>query len=98
MDRVLRTKHEAFDTVSEIMESLQKMFGHPFEQAHHEVIKAIMNSKMKNCSSVREHVLKMIHYYNEAEINGAKIDEKTQVGMILEMLSPASLQFRTIAL
>ncbi|RVW44912.1 Retrovirus-related Pol polyprotein from transposon TNT 1-94 [Vitis vinifera] len=50
---------------------------------------------MKNGSSVREHVLKMIHHFNEAEINGAKIDEKTQVGMILETLSPSFLQFRT---
>ena len=44
---------------------------------------------------VFEYVLKMIHYFNEVEINGAKFDEKTQVGMILETLSPTFLQFRT---
>ncbi|WKA05320.1 hypothetical protein VitviT2T_023294 [Vitis vinifera] len=71
------------------------MFGRPSEQARHEAVKAVMNSKMKNGSSVREHVLKMIHHFNEVEINGAKIDEKTQVGMILETLSPSFLQFRT---
>ena len=43
----------------------------------HEAIKAVMNREMKNGSSVREHVLEMIHYFNEAEINGAKFDEKT---------------------
>ena len=95
MDEVLRTKHEAFETASEIMESLQKMFGQPSEQARHEAIKDVMNGKMKNGSSVSEHVLKMIHYFNEAEINGAKIDENTQVGMILDTLSLAFLQFRT---
>ncbi|RVW76960.1 Retrovirus-related Pol polyprotein from transposon TNT 1-94 [Vitis vinifera] len=78
MNEVLRTKHEGLETAREIMESLQQMFGRPSEQARHEAVKAVMNSKMKNGSSVREHVLKMIHHFNEAEINGAKIDEKTQ--------------------
>ncbi|KAL6321991.1 hypothetical protein AAG906_035911 [Vitis piasezkii] len=95
MNEVLRTKHEGLETAREIMESLQQMFGRPSEQARHEAVKAVMNSKMKNGSSVREHVLKMIHHFNEAEINGAKIDEKTQVGMILETLSLSFLQFRT---
>ncbi|KAL6327213.1 hypothetical protein AAG906_015252 [Vitis piasezkii] len=95
MNEVLRTKHEGHETASEIMESLQQMFGRPSEQARHEAVKAVMNSKMKNGSSVREHVLKMIYHFNEAKINGAKIDEKTQVGMILETLSPSFLQFRT---
>ncbi|RVW45213.1 Retrovirus-related Pol polyprotein from transposon TNT 1-94 [Vitis vinifera] len=95
MNEVLRTKHEGLETASEIMESLQQMFGRPSEQARHEAVKTVMNSKMKNGSSVREHVFKMIHHFNEAEINGAKIDEKTQVGMILETLSPFFLQFRT---
>ncbi|XP_073128834.1 uncharacterized protein [Henckelia pumila] len=54
-----------------------------------------MNCKMKNGSSVREHVLKLINHFNDGEINGANIDEKTQVGMILETLSSAFLQFRT---
>ena len=54
-----------------------------------------MNRKMKNGSSILEHVHKMIHYFNETKINGAKIDEKTYVGMILETLSLAFLQFRT---
>ncbi|XP_073025153.1 uncharacterized protein [Primulina eburnea] len=54
-----------------------------------------MNCKMKNGSSVCEHVLKMINHFNDADINGVNIDEKTQVGMILETLSPAFLQLRT---
>ena len=54
-----------------------------------------MNAKMKNGSSIHEHVLKMIHHFNEAKINGVNIDEKTKVGMILETLSPAFLQCRT---
>jgi hypothetical protein len=95
MNEVLRARHETLETASEIMESLQNMFGRPSDPARHEAVKAVMNGKMRNGSSVREHVLKMIYHFNEAEINGANIDEKTQVGMILETLSPAFLQFRT---
>lgn len=73
------------------MESLQQMFGCLSEQARYEVVKAIMNCKMKNGSSVHKDVLKMINHFNEAKINGANIDEKTQVGIILEKLSPMFL-------
>ncbi|XP_073061980.1 uncharacterized protein [Primulina eburnea] len=94
MKEVLSAKHEAFETVKEIMESLQQIFRRPSEQARYEAVKAVM-SKMKNGSLVHEHVLKMINHFKDADINGANIDEKTQVGMILETLSPAFLQFRT---
>ncbi|XP_075475356.1 uncharacterized protein LOC142506092 [Primulina tabacum] len=84
MNEVLRAKHEAFETAKEIIESLQQMFGRPPEQARYEAVKAVhsvkavMNCKMKNGSSVHEHVLKMINHFNDADINGANIDEKTQ--------------------
>ena len=71
------------------------MFGHYSEKAHNEAMKIVMSGKMKNGYSVRVHVLKMIHHFNEAEINGANIDEKPQVGMILETVFFAFLQLRT---
>ncbi|PKU77463.1 hypothetical protein MA16_Dca020639 [Dendrobium catenatum] len=71
------------------------MFGQPSEQARHKAIKVVMNSKMKANVSVREHVLKMINYIHEVEINGAIIDEGTQVGMILETLSSRFMQFKS---
>ncbi|XP_075499086.1 uncharacterized protein LOC142537461 [Primulina tabacum] len=77
------------------MESLQQMFRRPSEQARYEAVKAVMNCKMKNGSLVHKHVLKMINHFNDADINGANIDEKTQIGMIPETLSPAFLQFKT---
>ena len=45
MDEVLRTKLKAFETTSEIIESLQRMFGQPSEQACHEAIQVVMNRK-----------------------------------------------------
>ena len=95
MSDVLRAKHENMETAYEIMESLQRMFGRPSEQQRHEAVKALMNAKMKVGTPVREHVIKMVNYINEAEANGAVIDEATQVGMILETLSPNFLQFKS---
>ena len=92
---VLRIKYEKMETAYEIMEFLQAMFGQPSNQLHHDTFKAAMNAKMKPRTSVREHVLKMINWLNEAEIHGTMIDERTQVSMILESLSPTFLQFKS---
>ena len=48
-----------------------------------------MNAKIKKGVSIREHVLNMINLMHEAEIHGATIDERTQVSIILESLTPA---------
>ena len=95
MNEILRAKHQGLQIVREIMESLQEIFGRSSEQSRYEAIRAVMNSKMKNDSFVREHILKMINHFNEAKINGASIDEKTQLGMILETLFSDLLPFRT---
>ena len=50
---------------------------------------------MKAGTPVREHVLMMNSLIQEIEINGETMDEDTQVGMILENLSPKFLQFKS---
>ncbi|PON49381.1 hypothetical protein PanWU01x14_230610, partial [Parasponia andersonii] len=49
---------------------------------------------MKKGIPVRDHVLNMINYFGETEVHGAMIDDRTQVSMILESLSPDFLQFK----
>ena len=39
-------------------------------------IKAVMNRKMKNGSSVRKNVLKMIHYFCDAPKPGGPVDHR----------------------
>ena len=51
------------------------MFGQPFEQKRHEVVRSAMIAHMKEGSSVREHVLRMMSNSNTAEVNGGVIDE-----------------------
>ncbi|EXC27155.1 Retrovirus-related Pol polyprotein from transposon TNT 1-94 [Morus notabilis] len=93
MSDVLRKKHEEMETAYEIMESLEAMFSAPSEKARLDAVRAFMNDKMKKSSSVKAHVLNMIDHLYDAELNGARIDEATQVGIILESLSPDFHEF-----
>ena len=88
MNDVLRKKHEDTETAYEIWESLQAMFGQQSDQCRHEATRSYMNAKMKKGVSAKEHVLNMINRMHETEIHGATIDERTQVSIILESLTP----------
>ena len=66
MSEVLRIKYEKIETVYEIMEPLQAMFGQPSDQFCHDAFKTAMNTEMKAGTSVQEHQVK---------IHGAVIDE-----------------------
>ena len=93
MSNVLRLKHERMETAIEIMDSLQNMFGKQSEQSRHEATRKYMNVKMSKGTPVRDHVLNMANYINKAELHGAIIDERTQVSIILDSLTPDFLQF-----
>ncbi|KAA0060522.1 gag/pol protein [Cucumis melo var. makuwa] len=54
------------------------MFGQPEGSLRHEVIKYIYTKRMKEGTSVREHVLDMMMHFNIAEVNGGAIDEANQ--------------------
>ena len=95
MNAILRKKHEDMEIAYEIWESLHAMFGKQSDQCRHEATRSYMNTKMKKGVSIREHVLNMINLMHEAEIHGATIDERTQVSIMLESLTPNFSQFTT---
>ncbi|KAA0035545.1 gag/pol protein [Cucumis melo var. makuwa] len=72
---VLAKKHESLATAKEIMDSLKGMFGQPKWFLKHEAIKYIYTKRMKEGTSVREHVLDMMMPFKIAEVNGGAIDE-----------------------
>ncbi|KAL5564168.1 hypothetical protein UlMin_027332 [Ulmus minor] len=82
-------------TAAEIMASVQAMFGEISTRARFEAVKAIMNSRMKLGMPVRDHLLRIMAHFNEAEIHGSSIDQQTQVGMILETLPDSFIPFKT---
>ncbi|TYK04622.1 gag/pol protein [Cucumis melo var. makuwa] len=78
MSDVLAKKHESLATAKEIMDALKAMFGQPEWSLRHEAIKYICTKRMKEGTSVREHVLDMMMHLNIAEVNGGVIDEANQ--------------------
>ncbi|XP_050937700.1 uncharacterized protein LOC127148280, partial [Cucumis melo] len=84
MSDVLAKKHESLATAKEIMNSLKGMFGQPKWSLRHETIKYIYTKRMKEGTSIKEHVLDMMMHFNIFEVNGGAIDEANQVSFILE--------------
>ncbi|KAM6577436.1 hypothetical protein CsatB_029273 [Cannabis sativa] len=62
----------------EIMNQLTELFGMASIQACFEATKNFINARMKPHQSVRDHLLKMTSYFQEAENHGAVIDQTTQ--------------------
>ncbi|KAA0055182.1 gag/pol protein [Cucumis melo var. makuwa] len=97
MSDVLAKKYESLATAKEIIDSLKGMFGQPEWSLRHEAIKYIYTKRMKEGTSVREHVLDMMMHFNIAEVNGGAIDEANQVNFILESLLKSFIPFQTNA-
>ncbi|TYJ96575.1 gag/pol protein [Cucumis melo var. makuwa] len=97
MSDVLAKKHESLAMTKEIMDSLKGMFGQPKLSLRHEAIKYIYTKRMKEGTSIREHVLDMMMHFNIAEVNGGAIDEANQVSFILESLPKSFIPFQTNA-
>lgn len=71
---VLAKKHESMITARQIMDSLYDIFGH-CTQIKHGALKFIFNARMKEGTSIQEHVLDMMVQFNMAKMNGAIIDK-----------------------
>ena len=57
-------------------------------------MKVLLNTKMAEGTPVRDQVLKMIDHMNELEILGAKIDDKSQVDIVLMSLPKSFKKLR----
>nr|XP_016502796.1 PREDICTED: uncharacterized protein LOC107820943 [Nicotiana tabacum] len=94
MSNVLQHHHQSMESAYDILENLKEMFGDQNRAAKQTAMKALVNTKMIEGSSVRDHVLKMMSLLNELEVLGANIDKDTQVEMILQTLPDSFQQFR----
>ncbi|XP_038880407.1 uncharacterized protein LOC120072061 [Benincasa hispida] len=95
---LLSKKHERLATAKEFMDFLQGLFGQPSTFIMHDAIKFIYNCRMKEGTSVREHVLNMMVQFNVAEMNGTIMNEKSQVGFIMQSLPKSFFQFKMNAM
>ena len=61
-------------------------------------MRALLNTKMVEGTTVRDHVLKMIAHLNELEILGSEIDGESQVDIVLMSLPESFKNFALITL
>ncbi|XP_075086277.1 uncharacterized protein LOC142168988 [Nicotiana tabacum] len=94
MSNVQQYQHQSMKSAYDNMENLKEMFGDQNRAAKHTSMKALLNTKMVESSSVRDHVLKIMSVLNKLEVLGANIDKDTQVEMILQTLPDSFQQFR----
>ena len=59
------------------------MFGQQSKQARHEITKKYINTEMRSGTHVKDHVMTMTNYFNEAELHGSTLDEPTHVSILL---------------
>ncbi|XP_024022402.1 uncharacterized protein LOC112091895 [Morus notabilis] len=68
------------------MDNLEEMFGEQTIQAKTEAIKGLMNCKQKVGTPIKEHMMKIMAYLSEAQMNGAEIDAAAQLVMVFQTL------------
>ncbi|XP_060972331.1 uncharacterized protein LOC115717818 [Cannabis sativa] len=93
MVNTLKTRFANTLTTAEIMNLLTELFGMASIQARFEATKIFINARMRPHHNVRDHLLQMTSYFQEAENHGAVIDQTTQVSLILNSLTPTFLPF-----
>ena len=71
------------------------MFRETSTRARFEAVKAIMNTRMKLGTPVKDHLLRIMAHFNEVEIHGSNINQQTQIGTILGTLSDSFIPFKT---
>ncbi|KAA0035987.1 gag/pol protein [Cucumis melo var. makuwa] len=94
MSDVLAKKHESLATTKKIIDSLKGMFGQQEWSVRHETIKYIYTKRMKEETSIREHVLDMMMHLNIAEVNGGAIDEANQENSSWKKLSEGEVTLK----
>ena len=80
---ILQHQMQDVKLASDIMLSLNEMFGEQGRSTRQETMRQIYNTKMTDGTSVREHCLKIISNLNTLEVLGANINGESQVDMIL---------------
>ncbi|KAH0698656.1 hypothetical protein KY284_012871 [Solanum tuberosum] len=83
----LQHQHQSMTSAFDMLESLKEIFREQNRASKQTSMKAVLNTKMSEGSSVREHILKMLSLLNKLEILGVVIDKEYQVEIVLQTLS-----------
>ncbi|XP_060969646.1 uncharacterized protein LOC133036892 [Cannabis sativa] len=77
----------------QILNQLTELFGMASINSRFEATRNFINAWMNPHQNVRDHLLKMASYFQEAQNHGAVMDQTTQVSLILNSLTPAFLPY-----
>nr|AMY96445.1 gag/pol protein [Momordica dioica] len=86
MSPELQRRYERIATAKGIMDELKFIFQKNTWSLRHEAFTKFYTKRMKEGTSVSEHVLDMAMYSSRAEVNGGPIDEANAVSFILQSL------------
>ncbi|XP_030510239.1 uncharacterized protein LOC115724989 [Cannabis sativa] len=89
----LKTRFVKTDITAGIMTELTNLFGMASIQSRFEATRKFINARMSPHQNVRDHLLQMASYFQEAQNHGAEMDHTTQVSLILNSLTPAFLPY-----
>ncbi|KAM6546185.1 hypothetical protein CsatB_026921 [Cannabis sativa] len=89
----LKTRFSKTEKAAEVMTKLTELFGRASLQSRFDATKKYINARMEPHQNVRDHVLLMASYFQEAQDHGAEMDHTTQVSLILNSLTPAFLPY-----
>ncbi|KAM6569045.1 hypothetical protein CsatB_017030 [Cannabis sativa] len=89
----LKTRFSKTEKAAEVMTKLNELFGKASLQSRFDATKKYINARMEPHQNVRDHVLLMSSYFQEAQDHGAEMDSATQVSLILNSLTPAFLPY-----
>ncbi|KAK5846153.1 hypothetical protein PVK06_002425 [Gossypium arboreum] len=96
MSNVLQKKHKNFCTTKEIMRNLEDLLGGRVRLARQSAIKNFLNSQQKTDTLMKEHMLKLMGFFTEAEDNGAELAVNTQIEMVFKSLTNEFTGFRVV--
>ncbi|KAM6568960.1 hypothetical protein CsatB_016945 [Cannabis sativa] len=74
----LKTRFANTVTAVEIMTQLTELFGMASIQSRFDATKKFINARMEPHQNVRDHLLQMASYFQEAQNHGAEMDQTTQ--------------------
>ncbi|KAM6596194.1 hypothetical protein CsatA_006718 [Cannabis sativa] len=89
----LKTRFSKTEKAAEVMTKLNELFGKASLQSRFDATKKYINARMEPNQNVRDHVLLMSSYFQEAQNHGAEMDSATQVSLILNSLTPTFLPY-----
>lgn len=86
MSNMLQHQQQNMHSAFEIFECLKQIFSDQGRTTKQTTMRAPMSTKMAEGTPIRDHILNKMSRLNELEVLGVKIDNDSEVEMLLQSL------------